>query len=222
MRIRVTLVLVLLLFVASLGALAQVAHFLAIKGEGTASVFLDQSSTSGKGRTAYITDGGKGGRLGLGKATIRSNDSDNDVAKDVLQYLLDEHVTRLVITCSHPHDDHMAGLKTILRDSRMLQFTELVFIDNGYDKAQSLLEYFQKRPTPKPHKGTSGLNARPVARYVSAADSNAFAGLTWKDAAVKVSNFVYDPKQVVSSHGEDPIHGRSIITQYDITDPKKV
>src|SRR5262249_12353825 len=161
MRQRVARLVTLLLLVVAASAPAQVAQFLAIEGEGTASVFLDQPSTASRGRTAYITDGGQGGRRRLGGATVRG--------KDVVQYLLDEHVTRLVITCSHPHADHMAGLKKALRDQRILRFGEIISIDNGYDQAESLVAYFHQQWDS--HQG-----AKPRISYVSAADHDAFAG----------------------------------------------
>jgi hypothetical protein len=201
-RVSSTLSLILLLLAVS--ASAQMAQFLAIEGEGTASVILDKASRPSEVRTAYITDGGKGGRLGLGGARIRG--------KEVLQYLLDEGVTRLVITCSHPHSDHMDGLKKAVRDPKIKGFNEIVFIDNGYDNPESLLTYYRKR---------WGNNGQPKVSYSSAAKRDAFAGLAKPNSAVRVSNFDYDPEGIPGSSGEAPIHGRSIITQYEIVDHER-
>lgn len=197
---RVSVVLALLLLLA-LGAAAQVAHYLAVEGEGTASVVLEASKPQ-NGQTAYVTDGGKGGRLGLGGASIGG--------KGILQYLLDQGVTRLVITCSHPHSDHMDGLKAAVRDPKIQEFKEIIFVDNGYDKAQSLASYYRK---------AWGNRSRPAVSYSSAANRDAFAGLPKTGARLRVSNFRYDPSEIPPSRGEAPIHGRSIITEYELMGP---
>jgi beta-lactamase superfamily II metal-dependent hydrolase len=198
---RISSILSLLLFLLAVSAHAQIAQFLAIEGEGTASVLLDKASTQSAGRTAYITDGGKGGQLGLGGARIHG--------KEILQYLRDEGVTHLVITCSHPHSDHMDGLKKVIRDPKIQNFSKIVFVDNGYDKAGSLFEYYREQ---------WGDNGRTQFSYSSAAKRDAFAELAIPSSAVRVSNFEYDPEEIASSPGETPIHGRSIITQYEVVD----
>jgi beta-lactamase superfamily II metal-dependent hydrolase len=78
------------------GASAQTARYLALRGEGTASVLVDEAV-----HTAYITDGGHTGKAGIQGANIGR--------QSVLEYLLGKGVTRLVITCSHPHADHLGA-----------------------------------------------------------------------------------------------------------------
>jgi hypothetical protein len=94
-------------------------NYLAISGDGTASVVVDDSSA-----VAFITDGGRRGDQGIQGATING--------QPVLEYLSGK-VKQLVIACSHPHSDHLDGLKDLIKDQRILDF-DVVFIDNGFEK----------------------------------------------------------------------------------------
>ena len=99
-RLR-ALLLALVVSVLPSTLVAQEAVYLAIKGEGTASVVLSNSN-----HTAYITDGGNA-RTGIAGAKVDG--------QPVLDLLLERGYNKLVITCSHPHADHMGGLKEMLR-----------------------------------------------------------------------------------------------------------
>ncbi|MFL5444512.1 MAG: hypothetical protein ACJ78W_08345, partial [Myxococcales bacterium] len=77
----------ILLFVLAAGAWAKgTAHFLALQGEGSASVVVDDAT-----KTAYITDGGKGKASGMQGAEIDG--------ERVLDHLLGQGIERLVVTC---------------------------------------------------------------------------------------------------------------------------
>jgi beta-lactamase superfamily II metal-dependent hydrolase len=85
-------------------AFAQEAYYLAIQGEGTACVLIPR-----EGKKAYIIDGGKA-QTGLRTATLDD--------EPVLDALWKRKVEHLVIICSHPHNDHMGGLVSMIRDDR--------------------------------------------------------------------------------------------------------
>ena len=186
----------LLLF--TLGLSAQEARYLAMEGEGTASIILDEPA-----RVAYITDGGKGGSSGILGARIGG--------KPVLSHLLDKQVRHLVITCSHPHADHMDGLVAAVRDPEIQKFEEITFIDNEYEATTN------RKSLHTIYEDAWGARGRPKVSYSSALNRDAFAGLARDGARVKTSNFVYDPKKIGAVSGAKGVHDRSVITQYEIS-----
>jgi beta-lactamase superfamily II metal-dependent hydrolase len=197
-----------LVFFLAVGAFAKgTAHFLALKGEGSASVVIDDAT-----ETAYITDGGKGKASGIQGAAIDG--------ERVLDYLLGQQVKRLVITCSHPHSDHMGGLRAAVRSSKIKSFDELVFIDNDYERRERARlneageETAQKRESLVTiYENKWGKGGKPPVTYRSAFGKNAFEGLARKGAEVLVSNFAYDPKRIGKN-----IHDEAVVTQYDLSD----
>jgi len=92
-------------------------QFLALKGDGTGSVIIDRGSN-----TAIIHDGGRA-ESGITGAEIDG--------VSVLQYLSrpELNIQHLVISCSHPHADHIDGLKTLVTNPQMAQFASITFID---------------------------------------------------------------------------------------------
>ncbi|MEP7009160.1 MAG: hypothetical protein ABJC13_02450 [Acidobacteriota bacterium] len=188
----------LLLSVWALSVSGQVARFLAIEGAGTASLILD-----GLAKTAYITDGGQGGVAGIQGAEIEN--------KDVLSYLQGQKVKRLVITCSHPHSDHLDGLKAVVQDPQILNFTEIIFVDNEYattTRKPSLYELYLK-------KHGEGVGRK--VSYSSANKRDAFSEISGRKGSVKASNFVYDPTTIGTN-----VHDQSVVTQYEISGQGKV
>src|ERR1700732_2674701 len=117
MNLRATRCFALLLLLLTPDLAAQIARYLAIEGEGTASVLLDEAV-----QTAYLTDAGKSGGTGIQGALVEG--------MPIFPYLRSKGIKRLVITCSHPHADHMAGFLNIVRDGQIRRFDEIVFMDN--------------------------------------------------------------------------------------------
>ena len=181
------LVIALLLFG---DAFAQQALFLAIQGDGTASVIIDRAR-----QAAWITDGGRSGSSGIRGARINS--------KPVLEYLLSQHIRILGVTCSHPHQDHMGGLEDTVVDPLMRQFDHILFVDNGIPEAESLRHKYEQ------FVGAEFAAAH--SQYVNAAGVNAFADFLSGTGDVSVSNFEYNPGDV----GND-VHDRSVIMQYSL------
>lgn len=184
----------LLIFTAGPSSPQEV-HYLAITGEGTASVVVDDETN-----TAYITDGGRSGTLGI-KAALVGN------GQHVLDFLLDKKIVKLVITCSHPHEDHMGGLLDIIRnDPKLLQFESLYFVDSEYDHRgnKSLYQEYQE-------VHSSNQNA-PKAVYVSAKGQDAFAKISNSKSSLHVSNFPYEAGLAGRS-----AHGNAVITRYALS-----
>ena len=169
-------------------AVAQRAEFLALDSEGTASVYTDSAS-----KTAYLLDGGRKGSL------VRPR-LDN---KPVLTALIDRKMKHLVVMCSHPHDDHAAGLIEVIdSDDNIARFDSITFVDSAYPEAESLYHRFLQR---WPHFPPSKV------RYESAKKRDAFAVFGSSDGDCKVSNFVYDPPE-----GPSHPHGQTIITATEL------
>lgn len=179
-------------------AYAQRAIFLAIQGDGTASVVIDSSR-----KAAWITDGGRGGRSGIVGARIDG--------MPVLKYLMERGVKTLAITCSHPHDDHMGGLKALVADPLIRNF-QLRFVDNGISEQDRLFAIYEK--------AVGADFAAAHAKYESAANRNAFVDFATGSAGdIEVSNFQYDATSVGGG-----VHDTSVLMQYKIkgTPPRKV
>lgn len=118
-RILLPWALIILIWVfAPDGVNAQRAEFLSLDSEGSSSVYTDLQRA-----TALLLDGGRKGSL------VRPRLD----GKPVLAALLDRGMKHLVITCSHPHDDHAAGLLEIIdKDSNVTKFESVVFVDSDY------------------------------------------------------------------------------------------
>jgi beta-lactamase superfamily II metal-dependent hydrolase len=167
----------------------QRAEFLSLDSEGTASVYTDSV-----GRIAYLLDGGRKGSL------VRPR-LDN---KPVLAALLDRGIKHLVVTCSHPHDDHAGGLIEVIdSDANVARFDNITFVDSDYPEAESLYQRFLQRwPNYPPSK----------VRYESAKKRDAFAYFRSSGGDCKMSNFVYEPPNEPSHP-----HGQTVIATTDLT-----
>ena len=187
--------LVAILTVAPTRTVAQEVYYLALQAEGTASVIIDRAAAVG-----FVTDAGRRGQGGMAGGRIDG--------RTVLDYLKDNQVQRLVLTCSHPHRDHAGGLEELVRDSRILDFDEITFVDNSYASTtgkSGLYDIFLQ---------TVGRDVDPArARYFSARNRDAFTEISATTRSVKPGNYVYDPESI----GQGP-HDQSVITQYDVID----
>src|SRR5207244_1021896 len=81
---------------------AQNAFVLHLDREGSATVILAE-----KDRVAFISDGGRS-QGGITDAAVNRD--------RVLELLRKHHIKTLVVTCSHPHADHLDGLVALLTD----------------------------------------------------------------------------------------------------------
>ena len=171
---------------------SQEVRFLSLDGEGSATLVLDAS-------TAYVTDGGGPGAGGIKGALVEG--------QPVLDFLAGK-ATRLVLTCTHPHEDHMGGLAQLLCLPQVCEFPEVILIDtpDSYGEGESLADLWQETcgaPCADQPEGRC--------RHVTARNNDAFAGLAPSSSAVRVANFIFDPAEV----GGDA-HDRTIITHYEI------
>src|SRR5262245_13446841 len=165
---------------------AQEMVVLSQEREGSATVYLSE-----RDKLAVILDGGKKGGL----------TSPRMGGKPPLAFLLGRGVSRLVIECSHPHDDHSAGLREIVTSSLDLpQFADITFVDSGYPVAQSLFELFRTTHPSYPEERV---------RYRSAKGYDALAKAVNGHDLV-ASNLRYKP-----SH-EASVHGHAIISQFTL------
>ena len=174
--------LVLLVAVFPTTAHALTVVYLALQGDGTASVSLD-------GKVAYLADGGRAGERGIKSALVQG--------VPVAKYLEDNGVKTVIVSCSHPHADHMDGLKDLIAQGALSKF-ELHFVDaftpGEYSKTLAAL-----------HEKVTGKSAN----YVNAIGVNAFKNLP-KGESLTASNYVYDAATV---GGTD--HDSAMIMQYD-------
>jgi hypothetical protein len=193
--IRAQYLLLLALFSWISFAWPQELHILALQGEGSSVVAIDEAQA-----LAFIQDGGGTGEQGIAGARI------ND--QDVLTHLKDRGMRRISIACSHPHMDHFGGLKSVVKDKRLNEF-DLDFVDSlpqdqtAFDKFRLYDLYLQARPP----------GARNSVSYRSALAADAFATLKSLRAGLRVGNFVYDPAAIGSG-----VHDASIITHFELSD----
>jgi glyoxylase-like metal-dependent hydrolase (beta-lactamase superfamily II) len=168
-------------------------QFLELRGPGTAIVAFDEPN-----KTAYITDGGKSGDRGIEGATIDGH--------DLLDALLRRNVERLVITCSHPHSDHLDGLLELVRDPRMgdPRLREVHFVDSDIPAESRLFDAYQKSWPP-------GQIAGRVAAYHSARGVDALNALAGPESRVVARNFQYDPPE-----GDAHPHGQCVISMTEL------
>jgi beta-lactamase superfamily II metal-dependent hydrolase len=191
---RLWKVLVLTLGIAyALSTSAAEVYVLALTGDGSASVTIDKGA-----KTAYITDGGRPGKGGLSKALIHG--------VLVLDYLNQNDIENLVVTCSHPHLDHMGGVQEFISsDARITQFKSVLFVDSNHLEGKPSLYQIFQQSWPQAASDTERF------KYASADGTNAFekfvANLSGRTA--NVSNFAYESNTV----GTDT-HDHSVVTQY--------
>ena len=204
-------------------ARSQEARYLSLKGPGTASVFWAEGF-----KTAYITDSGR--YVGAADPELKLSAEDATYNQGVLAFLRKKGVDNLVITCSHPHADHMDGLKQMIeKDPKIFEFETIYFVDSDHPKddkkgVTGLEEVFKTaRDKLKPPKSPK------VVERISATKKDAFGIIAENlkiqkdEAPLLVSNFEYDPKDIPASEDEekDHPHGRCVITHYTTTKERR-
>lgn len=191
LRLRTAALLVVLgICLWSLSALAGEAFVLRLGTEGSATVVLSRESF-----TAFLTDGGR--KSGLVGASIDG--------QSVGEMLKKAKIKHLVVTCSHPHDDHLGGLVEFLTSDAVadLALKRVDFVESGFGD-DSLYSIYEKHWKDKPRRP-------PVSRSHTADSKNAFATISFERAmTVEVENLVYTPK------GKAGAHGRSVVTIYEL------
>jgi len=176
-------------------------YVLSLEGDGSATVIVDEVS-----ETAYIHDGGRAGEQGIAGARIDG--------KFVLDFLTKKEIKTLVISCSHPHEDHMAGLETLLERPEITRFENLYFVDAIQDGATTRSGKPIK-PLYKTYEDKWPGGPPPHVDHKSASGADAFASLNLKPGDVSVHNYKYDP----GSAGED-VHDNSVIVEIEVRGPK--
>jgi hypothetical protein len=172
-------------------------YVLSLEGDGSATVVLDEAA-----HTAYIHDGGRAGRQGIAGAGIGDT--------SVLEFLKQHNVETLVISCSHPHEDHMGGLKTLLESQAIRGFKKLYFVDAIQDGATTQSGAAIK-PLHQIYEDKWSNSPPPEVDHKSAIDADAFAALHLTAGEVSVHNYKYAPGSV----GEDE-HDNSVIVEIEV------
>lgn len=175
------------------------AYVLALQGDGSATVVLDDGSS-----TAFIHDGGRAETKGVAGATIEG--------RPVLTFLLEKGITNLVISCSHPHEDHMGGLKTLIQSPEIKQFGQLYFVD-AIGPGAKTKSGKQILPLRKIYEARWGNAPPPAIHSASARNADGFAGLNVPVKDVRARTFKYDPADVGTE-----IHDSSVILEYEVKD----
>lgn len=201
-------------------AFAAEVHVLALQNEGQAIVAIDDDS-----KTAFITDLGRNAE----KVRLRPTGTVPGMpaleleGKKLLDYLtLDRGTEHLVISCSHPHSDHMAGIETLFRnptnsffhgsDVSRPRFKTITTIDDGVsDSLANLYQSFAKSVKGRPDI---------IFKHESATDKktgkprNAFASTAPLQKTIHIENISYQRSEKTG------VHGRSLITLTRIGDDK--
>lgn len=163
--------------------------YLPLQREGQASVAIDE-----KKRAAYVIDLGRGG--------------DGDQIKLDNLSLLDRFeragVADLFFVCSHPHSDHMGGIRALFQQPHLFfkdehltipRFKSITLIDDGVPNNLSLL--LQR---------SLGANGSIKINRISATNRNAFAAISQRADDVYIETIPYP---VTAKAGP---HGRAVIT----------
>ena len=169
--------------------------YLPLQQPGQASIIVDDTN-----RTLYIVDLGKSG------------DGDQVLVEDkpFLEWLGGRDFARLVVTCSHPHADHMGGIVTLLKNNAFfvregkLRFESVTIIDNGM--LNSLV------PTLALTKGKLPIDLRAAfnPQHRSAIHANAFEGISKPGDSVFIENIPYGPAAAATPNGR-PVVTRVVI-----------
>lgn len=170
---------------------AQEITFLALNRPGQGSIAIDHQK-----HTAYITDLGKAGDGN--KAFLDQ--------KPLLDRLAELGVSNLVFTCSHPHSDHMGGIRALFEqpsvfftdESRTVaRFDSITVIDDEMPKGESLFNILTQ---------SLGKNTLLRTRHISAQNHNVFADISHEGDDIFIENIPYSAREGASGHG------RSVVT----------
>jgi hypothetical protein len=184
---------------------AQQAFVLHLGREGSATVVLAEQD-----HVAYITDGGRSGSGGIAGAAING--------QAILDLLRKHRIDTLIITCSHPHADHLEGLVSLLTDPALprLNLRRLWFVDAGLAGTplddQSLARRFDTY-----WRGAEGraaladsMGKLPQPIRLDATNRDAFRDIGALSQIVSVQNLVYEPRSAGGAHG------RAVVVTYSL------
>jgi beta-lactamase superfamily II metal-dependent hydrolase len=175
--------------------------YLALQREGQASIAVDTRK-----KVAYIIDLGRGG--------------DGDQIKldnlPLLDKLEQSGIEDLFFVCSHPHSDHMGGIMALFKRPRGFfidelmtkpRFKSITVVDNGVVNNLSTTL-----------KQSLAGNTLIRVNHISAANRNAFAGISGPQDEIQIETIPY---QMIEKPNP---HGKSVVTfiklgEHSILDP---
>ena len=164
--------------------------YLALQKEGQASIAIDE-----KKGAAYIIDLGRGGD---GDQIL----IDNLPILDKLEQLKVKDITFI---CSHPHSDHMGGIRALFRQPRLFfrdealtdpRFASITLVDDGV--FNTLYRELQR---------SFAGNTRIRINHASATNRNAFEGISTVADDVHIETIPYRVA------GKPGAHGRAVVTR---------
>jgi beta-lactamase superfamily II metal-dependent hydrolase len=195
------MILALVLNLVLVPARSQQLTYLPLQRPGQASVAVDAAN-----QTAYIIDFGK-------------DASGTEImldGKPLLDRLDELHVERLVVSCSHPHSDHMGGIRALFQNANLFfkdtaktqpRFKSVRFIDDGV--AQPLHSIFRTVLKDNPAIDVT---------YASARSKNAFEPVSASTDAVFVENIPYRRDMAAGVHGAAVVTKITLEGKYTILD----
>jgi beta-lactamase superfamily II metal-dependent hydrolase len=187
----------LLVFLTPGSAQSQHLSYLPLQQPGQASIAIDLGA-----HTAYIIDFGKD----ASGSDIRFD------GKPLLDRLDELEVRHLVVSCSHPHADHMGGIQALFKDPARFvkdgksRFESITFIDDGVsNRLRDIYETVRVEPAVK-------------AQYFSAKEKNAFAEVSKPTDAVFVENIPYAHDTATGAHGAAVVTKIKLNGEYTVLD----
>ena len=174
-------------------AAADEAVFLALQGDGAASLVIDERNAR-----AFVIDGGSSGVGGIAGSLVGESDP--------LGHMLDRGIRELFVICSHPHRDHMSGLIRMVEDDRLTRFERVVFVDNDFERRTgkpSLLAHYRSA-------GGGGAGG-PEAGYLAVEGPTPIAPAGSGGVAVELYGGTVGTSE----------HDRAIVTTYTIEDGER-
>ena len=190
------------LFWHALAAVGQELHYLPLQRPGQASISIDT-----KNHIAIVVDLGKDKE---GTELILDG-------KPLLDGLEELQINRLVFSCSHPHTDHMGGIRALFQNPRQFfhddamtrpRFESLTFIDDGV-----------ARPLYSIYKAALPNNTALKTTYISAKGKNAFATVSTASDEVFVENIPYESAATAGAHANSVVTKITLGGKYTLLDP---
>ncbi len=179
----------LCLFLFGFNLFGQELIYLPLQREGQASVAIDQEK-----KAAYVIDLGRGG--------------DGDQLKidkvPMLDKLAELGIEDLYFVCSHPHSDHMGGIRALFKNPGVFfrdqartnpKFKSVSVIDDGVTNGLYPLL-----------KQSMGTNTLIKTNHISAGERNAFAGISSTADQVNIETVPY---RIAERTG---VHGRAVVS----------
>jgi beta-lactamase superfamily II metal-dependent hydrolase len=197
LRTRLLLWLVALFALGPVASRAQDLTYLPLQRPGQASVAVDRAR-----QIAFVID------LGADRQGTELL-FEGEPLLDRLEKL---GVRQIVFSCSHPHADHMGGIKALFADARnflrdgpdgkkLARFDAITVVDDIVVTPTS------SRPLFTQLSATLGRKSPVKVAYERAAGRNAFAALSAVNNAVFIENIPYTPASAAG------VHGRSLVTR---------